>query len=138
MVTCLEKKEREREREREATRTTFRPHQEVVEVMKDDPGASRNQLVRKVKQQVTTTEDNRRLEEATTLLVQGDLHRRFDNQASSIWAQALWELPERAMKFALYAAQDTLPHNANLYTCGGKCHLLTVPSALIVKPSAMS
>ena len=124
--------------EGKATRTTFRPHQEVVEVMKDDPGASRNQLVRKVKQQVTTTEDNRRLEEATTLLVQGDLHRRFDNQASSIWAQALWELPERAMKFALYAAQDTLPHNANLYTCGGKCHLLTVPSALIVKPSAMS
>lgn len=34
---------------------------------------------------------------------------------SSVWAQALWELPEKVMKFTLNAAQDTLPHNANLH-----------------------
>ena len=86
-----------------------------MEVMRDDPGASRRQIVRRVKARVTAADDNRRLEDCRQLTVQGDISRRFDNQASSIWAQALWELPERVMKFTLNAAQDTLPHNANLH-----------------------
>ena len=93
-----------------STRVAFKPHQEVVEVMRDDPGASRSQIVRRVKARVTAADDSRRLE-ARQFTVQG----RFDDQASSIWAQALWELPERVMKFTLNAAQDTLPHNANLH-----------------------
>ena len=98
-----------------STRVAFKPHQEVVEVMRDDPGASCRQIVRRVKARVTAADDSRRLEDCRQLTVQGDISRRFDNQASSIWAQALWELSERVMKFTLNAAQDTLPHNANLH-----------------------
>ena len=36
-----------------STRVAFKPHQEVVEVMRDDPGASRRQIVRRVKARVT-------------------------------------------------------------------------------------
>ena len=98
-----------------STRVDFKPHQEVVEVMRDDPGASRSQIVRRVRERVTVADDSRRLEDFRQLTVQGDISRCFDDQASSIWAQALWELPEKVMKFTLNAAQDTLPHNANLH-----------------------
>ena len=83
--------------------------------MKDDPGVSRGQLVRSVKQKITAIDDNRRLEECRALAVQGNLSRQFADRASTIWAQALWELPEKVMKFTLNAVQDTLPHNANLH-----------------------
>ena len=101
--------------EDKSTRAAFKPHQEVVKVMREDPGASRRQLIKRVKQSVTATDDSRRLEDIQKLSVQGYIPRQFDDRASSIWAQALWELPERVMKFALNAVQDTLPHNADLH-----------------------
>ena len=101
--------------EEKSTRVAFKPHQEVIEVLKDDPGASNRQIIRRVKNRVTAADKCRRLEEYRQLTVQGDISRRSDDQASSIWAQVLWELPEKVMKFTLNAVQDTLPHNANLH-----------------------
>ena len=101
--------------ESKASRATFKPHQEVVAAMKDDPGSSRPQIIRTVKRRVTAADNTRRLESCRQLAVQGDPSRRFDDRASTIWAEALWDLPERVMKFTLNAAQDTLPHNANLH-----------------------
>ena len=84
--------------------------------MKQDPGATQEkQLIKKVKQQITDVEHSRRLEECRQLPVQGDIARRFDDQSSSIWAETIWSLPEKVMKFALNAIQDTLPHNSNLH-----------------------
>ena len=83
--------------------------------MGDDPGASRPQLIRTVKRRVTAADNTTHLESCRQLAVQGDLSRRFDDQASTIWAGVLWNLPERVIKFTLNAVQDTLPHNANLH-----------------------
>ena len=96
-------------------RAAFKPHQQVIEVLKDDPGASNRQIIRSVKDRVMAADNSRRLEDCRQLEleVQGDISRRFDDQASSIWAQVLWKLPEKVMKFAINAVQDTLPHNAN-------------------------
>ena len=101
--------------EDKSTRAAFKPHQEVVKVMREDPGASRRQLIERVKGSITATDDSRRLEDSRKLSVQGYIPHRLDNRASSIWAQTLWELPERVMIFALNAVKDTLTHNANLH-----------------------
>ena len=58
------------------------------------------------------TED--RLSHAQSLMVQGPLHHLTDSDAASVWADVVQALPPETMKFALNAAQDTLPHNANL------------------------
>ena len=42
----------------------------------------------------------------------------MDGIAPTIWSKAVQSLPSGLMKFALNAAQDTLPHNVNLaYWC---------------------
>ena len=95
--------------ESKSIKAVFKLHQEVVEVMKDDPGVSHGQFINSVKQRVTATDDSWHLEDCRVRAVQGNLSRQFADQASTIWAQALWELPEKAMKFTLNAVQDTLP-----------------------------
>ena len=90
MYVCVCERERKREKERERL-------------------ASRSQIVWRAKERVTAAADSREL------TVQGDISRRFDDRASSIWAKALWEVPEKVMKFTLSAVQDILPHNANLH-----------------------
>ena len=37
-----------------------------------------------------------------------------DQKAANIWSSAVLQLPPEVMKFSMNAAQDTLPHNANL------------------------
>ena len=41
--------------------------------MKDDPGSSRSQIVRRVKERVTAADDSRQLEDCRQLTVQGDI-----------------------------------------------------------------
>ena len=101
--------------EAKSIRAAFKSHQEVVEVMKDDLGVSCGQLIRSVKQRGTATDDSRHLEDCRALTVQGNLSCQCAHRASTIWAQVLWELPEKVMKFTLNAVQDSLPHNANLH-----------------------
>ena len=45
---------------------------------------------------------------------QGYWARSLSPQSADVWATALRSLPEEVWKFALNAAHDTLPHNANL------------------------
>ena len=51
----------------------------------------------------------------------------FDAGEAKVWASVVKALPEEQMKFALNAALDTLPHNANLHLWQKKsssaCHL---------------
>ena len=51
------------------------------------------------------------LEHSMSLETQGRLFRAVDTHASTIWSRAIQALN---MKFALNAANDTLPHIANL------------------------
>ena len=46
---------------------------------------------------------------------QGQMSRRTDPICAPIWARVVQTLPDEQMKFALNAAVDVLPHNANLH-----------------------
>ena len=52
-------------------RVLFRPHQEVVEAMKEDPGASRKRVVSRVKARIQAEDTAARLAHTTSLPVQG-------------------------------------------------------------------
>ena len=54
----------------ESIKAVFKLHQEVVEVMKDDPGVSHGQFINSVKQRVTATDDSRHLEDCRACAVQ--------------------------------------------------------------------
>ena len=77
-------------REAELKIPAFRPFQEVVYAMKQDPGASKKKL--------------------TTLLVWD-----FPGKSADLWSSTVQSLPERVFRFALDAVTDTMPHNKNLH-----------------------
>ena len=58
--------------------------------------------------------EGERLEHSRSLPRQGELHRLMEGDAATLWSDTVQKLPPEALKFALNAAQDTLPHNANL------------------------
>lgn len=96
-------------------RAKFRPAVVVRDVMKDDPSVSRKALTTAAKIKVTEDEKIARVAEVHNLPRQGHMIRSSEDGAAEIWAEALNQLPEGAWKFALNAAHDTLPHNANLH-----------------------
>jgi hypothetical protein len=96
-------------------RASFRPHQRVVEVMKEDPGASKKQVIARVKSTVQTEDTADRLAHTTSLPVQGLTVREFEGSVAQNWSKAIFSLPDWCFKFALNAVTDTLPHNLNLY-----------------------
>jgi hypothetical protein len=57
---------------------------------------------------------NERLKHSLSLEVQGELFKIVHQDAAAVWAKTTPNLPSAQMKFALNAASDTLPHNANL------------------------
>ena len=96
-------------------RILFRPHQEVVEVMKENPGASSNCVVSQVKANIQAVDTTALLAHTTSLPVQGLTVREFEGRAAQNWSSAISMLPEWCFKFALNVVTDTLPHNVNLY-----------------------
>ena len=80
-----------------------------------DPSQSRKAVTVAAKSEVTKNDEDRRRSELHSLPYQGRMWRSLDHNSGDIWAQAVQLLPERAFKFALNAAHDTLPHNANLH-----------------------
>ena len=102
-------------REREKQREAFRPYREVVEVLKEEPGAPRKAITRKVKDTIQKQEDEAKLEHSRNLQVQGQMLRVFERDSATTWVNAVMQLPEHMFKFAQNAIKDTLPHNSNLY-----------------------
>ena len=106
-----------RETRREATqqRPIFKPFQEVIQAMKDDPGASSKQLSTRAKKQVEAADTEARLTHSTSLVVQNQPLKDNTSRAPHLWSSTIATLPERVFKFALNSLTDTLPHNANLH-----------------------
>ena len=102
------------EREESQKRAKFRPMLYAREVMATDPGASRQTIMKHAKNWVVVEDVEERLDHAKSLVTQGQLHHVVDDDAASLWSEVVQKLPPECMKFALNAAQDTLPHNANL------------------------
>ena len=92
----------------------FRSHQEVVGVMKEDPGASKKCMIAQVKAKIHSEDTAARLAHTTSLQAQEPTVREFEGHAAQIWVTAISTLPEWCFKFTLNAVTDTLPHYANL------------------------
>ena len=60
-------------------------------------------------------QDSQRLLQVQDLQKQGEMLRATTSDTAAVWAKAVQALPSNAMKFALNATHDTLPHNANLH-----------------------
>ena len=82
-----------------------------------DPGASGKAVSRDAKNMVGNNIQSQCLKHSLSLEVQGKLFKITHKDAAAIWAKTTQSLPSAQMKFALNAASDTLPHNANLSLC---------------------
>ena len=82
--------------------------------MAADPGVNRKTLTKRSRNLVMAEDAKKRLDHAKSLTVQGQLQRLEDTDGACVWADVVDALPPKCMKFTLNAAQDTLPHNANL------------------------
>ena len=102
-------------REAKLQRPAFRPFQEVVNVMKEDPGATRKKITTHVKAKVQAADNEARLTHCAGLKVQGQTVRSFQGKAADLWSTTVQSLPEHVFKFALNAVTNTLPHNKNLF-----------------------
>ena len=104
----------EAQKEESQRRAAFKPMLTARETMCDDPGAKRQTLLKCTKNIVETEDTEKRLDHAMSLATQGQLHHLVENDAATTWSEVVQKLPPECMKFALNAAQDTLPHNSNL------------------------
>ena len=104
-------------KEAKLKRPAFHPFQEVVEAMKDDPGATRKRITIQVKAKVQAADNEARLAHGAGLSVQGQTVRDFHGRAADLWSTTVQSLPECVFKFAVNALTDTLPHNCNLHLC---------------------
>ena len=101
-------------KENNQKRVKFQPYLAAQQAFADDPGASGKAVARRAKAKLITALQDRRLKHSVSLEHQGKLFRTMSASAASVWATATQSLPSAQMKFALNAASDTLPHNANL------------------------
>ena len=97
------------------TRKKFRPAMEAREALKISPGCSRKALTKSAKALVTEGVNSFRFDNLQSLERQGQLSRRTDPSCAPIWSRGVLALPDNQLKFAINAAVDVLPHNANLY-----------------------
>ena len=71
-------------------------------------------LCSREQRQVSEFDSEARLEHGRSLPHQGQLLRATEDKAAGICSSAVLQLPPKVLSFSLNAAQDTLPHNANL------------------------
>ena len=102
------------QREESQRRAKFLPMLTAREVMAADPGAKRHTIMKRTKNLVATEDREVRLDHAKSLATQGQLHHLVDDDAASLWSEVVQKLPPECMKFALNAAQDTLPPQCQL------------------------
>ena len=86
----------------------------VRDVMAEDPGVSKRGLVMRSKARVTKEDTTTHRDHEESLPRQGQMMRLAQDEAEGIWSTAVCSLDSECLKFALNAATDTLPHNANL------------------------
>ena len=94
-------------------RAAIKPTLTAREIMSDDPGAKQGTLEAHQKH-CGDKGYGETLDHAISLATQCQLHHLVENDAATMWSEVVQKLPPERMKFALNAAQDTLPHNSNL------------------------
>ena len=101
-------------------RKEFKPYQQVMEVMQEDPGVNRKTLITKVKSTVVEGDTADQLRHCESLVIQGQTVRQFTDRAANLWANVVQLMLDTLMCFAMNSVTDTLPHNANLHLWGKK------------------
>ena len=118
---------RQTQAEATAKRAAFKPHQQVVEVMQEDPGVSRKELIKRCKEKIAAVDTTARIERCTSLQLRGQTVHLFQEKEAEQWSNTITTLPQHIFKFALNSITNTLPHNANLHmwkkTPSPKCKL---------------
>ena len=107
--------ERGLKQELSLARKKFRPAMEAREALKISPGCSRKALTKSAKALVTEEVNSSCFDNLQSLERQGQLSKCTNPSCAPIWSRAVLALPEDQLKFAINAAVDVLPHNANLY-----------------------
>ena len=106
--------EKHLQKEDQLTRKIFKPAVVVRDALAEDPSRGRKALAAAARRQVKSQEASDRLQQVQDLQKQGEMLRTTTSDTATVWAKAVQALPANTMKFALNAAHDTLPHNANL------------------------
>ena len=119
--------------EASTVRQSFRPYQQVVEVLREDPGASQKVIVAYAKSAVVQADTQIHFKQCSRWVVQGQTMRQFQDRAE-LWAHVVTSLPESTMRVALKSVTDTLPHNAHIHLRGKQpspvCQLWTFQHVL--------
>ena len=97
------------------SRKKFKASVVVRNALAEDPNRNRKSLVSAAKRATQQAEDVRRETELKSLEKQGQMMRIASPDGACLWSKAVQSLPAEQMRFALNAAVDTLPHNANLH-----------------------
>ena len=100
--------------EASAQKQVFKPFQQVVEVMQENPEASRKILATQANDKVTQMDSSSCLQHCRSLTVQVQTARQFEDGTAKLWAQTVLTSPDHVMRFALNAVTDILPHSMNL------------------------
>ena len=98
---------------------SFKPLLVARDALMTDPGMSSKKLSKVSRALVMEEEAEERLSTMLASEHRGEAVRTVEDEAASQWALALDSLSPFALKFALNACQDTLPHNANLSLWNG-------------------
>ena len=93
----------------------FKPAEVARDAMKIKPGVTSKTIVKTAKVLVRDEANTDLLEKLHSQERQGQMSRCTSSEGAPIWAKVVQSLPEEQMKFALNAAVDVLPHNANLH-----------------------
>ena len=127
--------EKELQQDLTLQRPKFKPRLVVREVMMNDPNFSRKTLSKGAKLLVEEESFEERHQHLVSLEKGGQMFSIASIDAADIWERALVQLSDDQRKFALNAALDTLPHNANLHLwkkrSNSKCTLCGERQSLI-------
>ena len=98
----------------QAKRKKFRPLSMTQRIFTGAPEAPRKTLAKMARNEIHHQDAEFRCSHAATLIIQGKFLSRSCNESALAWSKAVQSSSSQLLKFAINAAQDTLPHNANL------------------------
>ena len=97
------------------THRKLKPTEEVIATMQEYPNATRSKLASEARKRVTSHDQRVLTDHASSTAKEGHLFA-ITEKGDEMWSDTALSLSEHHFAFAMGAAVDSLPHNANLYT----------------------
>ena len=112
--TCRFLAERKHARDT-GTHKKLKPTKEVIATMKEYPNATKTKLASEARKRVASSDERVLIDHASSLVKEGHLFATSEG-GDELWSDTALSLTEHHFAFAMGAAVDSLPHNANLCT----------------------